>query len=175
MEHCHNTQHEDHAMLLRFDAEQPGQTVMIPTPIAEWDGVYYEASDMLATAETGDPRIPQPPPGVSDDTDEDGVADVADNCQLVPNGPLSFDMGGASQLDTNSDGFGNICDPDLNNDGVTNFADFVHFVMAFMAEPGQPGWTADADLNGDGLINFGDFVTFVGGWMRPPGPSGISW
>jgi poly(3-hydroxybutyrate) depolymerase len=48
------------------------------------------------------------------DDDEDGVTDTADNCVLVANN---------NQRDTNSDGFGNICDPDLNNDCVVNFVD----------------------------------------------------
>jgi FtsP/CotA-like multicopper oxidase with cupredoxin domain len=41
VEHCHNTTHEDKAMLLRWDNENPGQTVRIPTPVPEWDGVKY--------------------------------------------------------------------------------------------------------------------------------------
>lgn len=41
VEHCHNTQHEDHAMLLRWDSQHPGQTVAIPTPYPGWDGVAY--------------------------------------------------------------------------------------------------------------------------------------
>jgi FtsP/CotA-like multicopper oxidase with cupredoxin domain len=53
MEHCHNTQHEDHAMLLRWDIENPGQTIMMPTPIPTWDGVSYVASVALPTAFTG--------------------------------------------------------------------------------------------------------------------------
>jgi FtsP/CotA-like multicopper oxidase with cupredoxin domain len=53
MEHCHNTQHEDHAMLLRYDIENPGQTIMMPTPIPTWDGVSYVASVALPTAFTG--------------------------------------------------------------------------------------------------------------------------
>ncbi len=50
MEHCHNTQHEDHAMLLRWDVRNPGQAIAIPTPIADWEGVYYEPSLDLPTA-----------------------------------------------------------------------------------------------------------------------------
>ncbi len=42
VEHCHNTQHEDNSMLLRWDARSPGQVVAIPTPVPEWEGVYYE-------------------------------------------------------------------------------------------------------------------------------------
>jgi manganese oxidase len=44
MEHCHNTTHEDHAMLLRWDNKNPGQTVMIPTPVPTWEGTRYEPS-----------------------------------------------------------------------------------------------------------------------------------
>ncbi len=54
MEHCHNTQHEDHAMLLRWDIEHPGQVKMMPTPIPTWDGVTYVDSVGLPTARTGD-------------------------------------------------------------------------------------------------------------------------
>ncbi len=44
MEHCHNTQHEDHSMLLRWDSRRPGSAVAIPTPIPDWEGVFYEPS-----------------------------------------------------------------------------------------------------------------------------------
>ncbi len=54
MEHCHNTQHEDHAMLLRWDIEHPGQTKLMPTPLPTWDGVRYVDSVALPTARTGD-------------------------------------------------------------------------------------------------------------------------
>ena len=53
MEHCHNTMHEDHSMLLRWDIRNPGQTMAIPTPIATWEGVYYEPSYDLATSNSG--------------------------------------------------------------------------------------------------------------------------
>lgn len=54
MEHCHNTQHEDHAMLLRWDIENPGQVKLMPTPIPSWDGVTYVDTVALPTARTGD-------------------------------------------------------------------------------------------------------------------------
>jgi hypothetical protein len=43
VEHCHNTMHEDHAMLLRWDASNTG-AVLIPTPMPTFDGVNFEAS-----------------------------------------------------------------------------------------------------------------------------------
>jgi FtsP/CotA-like multicopper oxidase with cupredoxin domain len=54
MEHCHNTQHEDHAMLLRWDIENPGQVKLMPTPLPTWDGVGYVDSVALPTFRTGD-------------------------------------------------------------------------------------------------------------------------
>lgn len=53
MEHCHNTQHEDHAMLLRWDLEFPGQIKLMPAPIPTWDGVEYADSAALPTFRTG--------------------------------------------------------------------------------------------------------------------------
>ncbi len=54
MEHCHNTQHEDHAMLLRWDIENPGQVLVLPTPMPAWDGVSYVQTFALSTFRIGD-------------------------------------------------------------------------------------------------------------------------
>jgi hypothetical protein len=54
MEHCHNTQHEDHAMLLRWDVEHPGQVQLMPAPIPTWDGVEFVDSAALPTFRSGD-------------------------------------------------------------------------------------------------------------------------
>ena len=54
VEHCHNTQHEDHAMLLRWDLELPGQVEIMPAPIPTWDGVEYVDSIALPTFRSGD-------------------------------------------------------------------------------------------------------------------------
>lgn len=53
MEHCHNTQHEDNSMLLRWDVEHPGQFQLMPTPLPGWDGVNYVNSAALPTFRTG--------------------------------------------------------------------------------------------------------------------------
>jgi len=50
MEHCHNTQHEDHAMLMRWDSMKPGAFTMIPTPRQTWEGTFYEPTFALPTA-----------------------------------------------------------------------------------------------------------------------------
>jgi FtsP/CotA-like multicopper oxidase with cupredoxin domain len=54
MEHCHNTQHEDNSMLLRWDIEKPGQFQLMPTPLPSWDGVRYVNSAALPTFRSGD-------------------------------------------------------------------------------------------------------------------------
>jgi manganese oxidase len=52
-------QHEDHAMLLRWDLEHPGQVQLMPTPLPTWDGVEYVDSAALPTfvADCGRPRF----------------------------------------------------------------------------------------------------------------------
>jgi FtsP/CotA-like multicopper oxidase with cupredoxin domain len=53
MEHCHNTTHEDNAMLLRWEINAGVEPFLspLPTPIARPQGVKFEmASDVLPTA-----------------------------------------------------------------------------------------------------------------------------
>ncbi|MEQ1740458.1 MAG: multicopper oxidase domain-containing protein [Methyloglobulus sp.] len=54
VEHCHNTQHEDKAMLLRWDSQHPGQIAGIPTPELGWEGAFYSPSVTLPTYKIGD-------------------------------------------------------------------------------------------------------------------------
>ncbi len=93
------------------------------------------------------------------DHDGDGMADQRDNCTLVSNG---------NQRDTNGDGFGNICDPDLNNDGIVNFIDLGMLRSEFYSS------NPDADLNGDGRVNFTDLGILKSMFFGLPGPSGIA-
>jgi manganese oxidase len=60
MEHCHNTQHEDNSMLLRWDIERPGQVLVMPSPMPSWEGVEYAPSVGVPTFRSGGPT-----PGVS--------------------------------------------------------------------------------------------------------------
>ncbi|MFK8016361.1 MAG: dockerin type I domain-containing protein [Gammaproteobacteria bacterium] len=92
------------------------------------------------------------------DTDGDGVLDYFDNCSEVAN---------PGQLDTNGDGFGNICDADLNNDDIVNFIDLTLFNNAFLTTD------PDADFNGDGFVNFLDLALFQTQFLMPPGPGAV--
>ena len=100
-----------------------------------------------------------------EDTDADGVPDNCDNCVEVPNGPAIPDAGGNVQRDTNLDGYGNLCDPDLNNDGAVDFLDLGLLKAVFFTDD------ADADLNGDGSVDFLDLGLMKTGFFQPPGPS----
>jgi manganese oxidase len=56
MEHCHNTVHEDNAMLLRWEIDDNGAPFLrpLPTPIPKPQGVTFQAPDeILPTAFTG--------------------------------------------------------------------------------------------------------------------------
>ena len=93
------------------------------------------------------------------DFDADGVRNFLDNCTHDAN---------ADQRDSNRDGFGNACDSDLNNDGVTNTIDLGLLRLSFFTAD------ADADLNGDGDVNVIDLGILRQRFFSPPGPSGIA-
>jgi len=66
MEHCHNTQHEDHAMLLRWDVENPNQLKPFLTPENQWNGCTYTESFDLPTARTQENGVSRDPQLVGD-------------------------------------------------------------------------------------------------------------
>ncbi|MFK8017785.1 MAG: thrombospondin type 3 repeat-containing protein [Gammaproteobacteria bacterium] len=102
--------------------------------------------------------------GESDlDIDEDGVPDVIDNCTLIAN---------PDQRDTNGDGFGNVCDPDFDNDNIVNVLDLGLLRAAFFGAPGTANWNPDADLNGDDIVNAADLGILRAFFFAPPGPAG---
>ena len=80
------------------------------------------------------------------DTDSDGIIDVLDNCPLNSN---------VSQLDSDFDGQGDICDLDRDNDGVANsideFPDDVNESVDTDAD--GTGNNADTDDDEDGMTD----------------------
>ena len=96
--------------------------------------------------------------GVTPPTDTDGdlVFDDIDNCIEIPN---------PDQRDTDADGHGNICDPDLSNDCVVNFTDVNDLrTVFFTTDP-------DADFAGDGFVNAVDMGVMSQFLFASPGPS----
>jgi endoglucanase len=93
------------------------------------------------------------------DVDRDGVSDNVDNCINVAN---------ADQRDSNNDGFGNVCDADLDDSGFVNFADLALFKSAFGSND------ADADFDGNGFVNFADLAMFKSMFGQPPGSAELN-
>jgi arylsulfatase A-like enzyme len=94
------------------------------------------------------------------DSDGDGIRDDLDNCVAWPN---------CDQRDTNSDGFGNRCDPDLDDNGGVGFSDY----LALTASLGAQEDGSDLDLDGDGSIGIPDWSILRSFWGQPPGASGL--
>jgi hypothetical protein len=125
-------------------------------PYLGWTNVFV--GDPLATA-------PGPLPTRSADQDGDGVPDATDVCRDLPN---------PDQRDTDGDGFGNLCDADVDGDG---------WVTSSFGNPEQPGdveriaLTAraltnlpDHDLDGDGLVDRRDVSLAHVMLFQRPGP-----
>jgi lysophospholipase L1-like esterase len=90
------------------------------------------------------------------DSDGDSVMDSSDNCIEVAN---------PDQRDTDGDGYGNICDPDFDNNGFVQAADLAYLKLKF--------FTADehADLDGNGVVQAADLAIMKAMFFMPPGPS----
>jgi uncharacterized protein (TIGR03790 family) len=125
-------------------------------PYLGWTNVYV--GDPLMTAAS--PVAARP-----DDQDGDGVPDARDTCRDVPD---------PKQRDTDGDGFGNLCDPDVDGDG------WVTSTWGSTAKPGdveQIGLTAKAhrydphhDLDGDGKVTVYDVSLAYVMLFQRPGP-----
>lgn len=89
------------------------------------------------------------------DVDNDGVPDNSDNCQNAPN---------PDQRDTDGDGFGNGCDPDLNNDCDVNIVDLGILRTVFFSND------EEADFNADGQVNVVDLGIMRTYFFGLPGP-----
>ena len=52
VEHCHNTTHEDHAMLMRWEINDSGTPFLrpLPTPIPKPQGVVFQSPTVLPDA-----------------------------------------------------------------------------------------------------------------------------
>jgi hypothetical protein len=134
----------------------PGGVLLTYTPTAGFvgtDSLVYRVTDGVSISTATVTAT------VLLDTDLDGIPDLADNCTLVAN---------ATQLDTDADGYGNICDPDFNNDGTVNINDFNRLKARLNITPVVDLAT---DLDGNGAVNINDFNRLKSFLGKPPGPS----
>ncbi len=97
------------------------------------------------------------------DSDGDGIENHADNCIGIAN---------ADQRDTDGDGFGSLCDADLDNNLIVDVADFLLLRDALGTRVGDPRFLPAADFDGDGVIGRADVGVMRRSFGRPPGPAG---
>jgi RHS repeat-associated protein len=111
-------------------------------------------------------------PVSAQDLDSDGVPDSVDNCLDVPNGPLLGTNGCNDQRDADGDGYGNACDTDVNNDGITGLddADGLWDVIASGSNDPLYDFNCDSGVALDDFAIYWDDVLLV----DPVGPSGYS-
>ena len=93
------------------------------------------------------------------DGDCDSVDDSIDNCTAAYN---------PDQRDTDTDGFGNRCDPDVTGNCIVNFEDLMIFKNNFFVSG-----DLDTDLDGDGITNFSDLAIVRDAFFGQPGPSAL--
>lgn len=133
-----------------------GEAFLRSIPYLGWMNLYV-----------GDPlmQFERPRRAVAD-RDGDGVPDARDNCRDLPN---------PDQRDTNGDGFGNLCDPDLDGDGVVDAGERENgrSDLGRIARSMATGfYVPDCDLDGNQKVDEADTARaglYVG---LPPGPSG---
>jgi len=99
--------------------------------------------------------VSAPRAGAQVDSDLDGIHDSVDNCTNAAN---------PGQGDSNGDGYGNACDPDLDNDGDVDSADLGLIKTAFF------GSDIDADLDASGAVDFLDLGVMAAYYGGAPGP-----
>lgn len=107
------------------------------------------------------------PESLERDRDGDGIPNHADNCVADPN---------PDQRDTNGDGIGNLCDPDLDGDGlVASSSGRIYPVedrgdletLQLTLERGS--YDPDHDLDGNGRVDRTDLLRVELGLGRAPG------
>lgn len=111
------------------------------------------------------------PVDVGIDGDGDGIPDDEDNCLAHAN---------PAQRDSDGDGYGNRCDPDVDDDGIVETSwgriypmdergDLEAIALSVRAGHFDP----DHDLDGDGRVDETDLALAQLWLFRAPGPSGL--
>jgi hypothetical protein len=129
----------------------------------------YSPASMVVTVSSAclDPTLP--------DGDNDGVADICDNC------PDDYNP---DQADSDSDGIGDVCDGCCNDDGIRgdvnydggipNVGDLSYLISYLFDQPSGPvpPCFEEGDIDANSAINVGDLSRLVSYLFdQPPGPA----
>jgi hypothetical protein len=151
-------------LLRHYAAGVPaGEAYYRSIPYLGWQNVYV--GDPLMTigeAATADPS----------DLDQDGADDDEDNCLGLSN---------PEQRDTDGDGYGNLCDADVDGDGVVTTSwgqtypieargDLEWIALSMTSGLYDPNY----DLDGNGSVDASDVALASIPLFLPPGPSALA-
>lgn len=98
------------------------------------------------------------------DADNDLVPDQFDSCVNHANGPNQA----SNQIDTDLDGYGDRCDPDVDQSCSVTALDFGSWLTCFGS------YCNEADFDNSGTVTAIDFGVFLSFFGQPPGPSGLA-
>ncbi len=124
--------------------------------------------------------------GAQTNSDADARGDACDNCRMVNNmdaGQVANAPGTLrAQLDADKDGFGNICDADINNSGSTATSDYTLLRNVLNHLDSETTCTAPcvaaniikSDMNGSGSVTTADYTLLRNRLNTAPGPSGLA-
>jgi len=131
------------SVIEQYNVENNNVTIPIETPLGDYR-IYFVADILNAVNEENENNnVLSIPIIIMADSDSDFVADVKDNCPGIMN---------QYQLDSDTDGFGDVCDPDDDNDQMEDTFETFYGLDPYNANDDL------LDLDNDGISNYDEYL-----------------